>query len=95
MFAYNLCAGLLRAIGNSFMPLVFLILSSVLNVILDLWFIAVLGMGVAGAGVATVISQGVSVVLCIHDAVHCVIQLGQGFHGVKIDGKNHYSASLT
>ena len=65
MFAYNLCAGLLRAIGNSVMPLVFLILSSVLNVILDLWFIAVLGMGVAGAGVATVISQGVSVVLCI------------------------------
>lgn len=65
MFAYNLCAGLLRAIGNSFMPLVFLILSSVLNVILDLWFIAVLGMGVAGAGVATVISQGVSVALCI------------------------------
>ena len=65
MFAYNLCSGLLRAIGNSFMPLVFLILSSVLNVILDLWFIAVLGMGVAGAGVATVISQGVSVVLCI------------------------------
>ena len=65
MFAYNLCAGLLRAIGNSFMPLVFLILSSLLNVILDLWFIAVLGMGVAGAGVATVISQGVSVVLCI------------------------------
>ena len=65
MFAYNLCAGLLRAIGNSFMPLVFLILSSVLNVILDLWFIAVLGMGVAGAGVATVISQGMSVALCI------------------------------
>ena len=65
MFAYNLCAGLLRAIGNSFMPLVFLILSSVLNVILDLWFIAVLGVGVAGAGVATVISQGVSVALCI------------------------------
>ena len=65
MFAYNLCAGLLRAIGNSFMPLVFLILSSVLNVILDLWFIAVLGMGVAGAGVATVISQGVSVAFCI------------------------------
>ena len=65
MFAYNLCAGLLRAIGNSFMPLVFLVLSSVLNVILDLWFIAALGMGVAGAGVATVISQGVSVALCI------------------------------
>ena len=63
--AYNMEAALLRAIGNSFMPLVFLILSSVLNVILDLWFIAALGMGVAGAGVATVISQGVSVALCI------------------------------
>jgi len=65
MFAYNLCAGLLRAIGNSFMPLVFLILSSVLNVILDLWFIAVLGMGVAGAAIATVVSQLGSGVLCV------------------------------
>ena len=65
MFAYNLCAGLLRAIGNSFMPLVFLLISSGLNVALDLVFIAVVGMGVKGAAVATVISQGVSVVLCI------------------------------
>lgn len=65
MFAYNLCAGLLRAIGNSFMPLVFLLISSALNVVLDLWFIAGVGMGVRGAAVATVISQGVSVVLCI------------------------------
>ena len=65
MFAYNLCAGLLRAIGNSVMPLVFLLLSSALNVVLDLWFIAGMGLGVAGAAVATVIAQGVSVVLCI------------------------------
>lgn len=65
MFAYNLCAGLLRAIGNSVMPLVFLLISSGLNVVLDLLFIARLGMGVQGAAVATVISQGVSVVLCI------------------------------
>ena len=65
MFAYNLCAGLLRAIGNSVMPLVFLLISSGLNVVLDLLFIAGMGMGVQGAAVATVISQGVSVVLCI------------------------------
>ena len=65
MFAYNLCAGLLRAIGNSFMPLVFLLISSGLNIVLDLLFIAKLGMGVQGAAVATVISQGVSVLLCI------------------------------
>ena len=65
MFLYNLCAGLLRAIGNSVMPLVFLLISSALNVGLDLWFIAGMCMGVRGAAVATVIAQGISVVLCV------------------------------
>ena len=65
MFAYNLCAALLRAISNSVMPLVFLVFSSCLNVVLDLIFIARLGMGVQGAAVATVLSQGVSVLLCL------------------------------
>ena len=65
MFAYNLCAGILRAIGNSIMPLVFLIISSVLNIFLDIFLIVGLKMGVQGAAVATVLSQGVSVVLCL------------------------------
>lgn len=65
MFAYNLCAGLLRAIGNSMMPLIFLIISSVLNVGLDILFITQFQMGIKGAAVATVISQGISVILCI------------------------------
>lgn len=65
MFAYNLCAGLMRAIGNSVMPLVFLIVSSLLNVVLDILFITQFQMGIQGAAVATVVSQGVSVVLCI------------------------------
>ncbi len=65
MFAYNLCAGLLRAVGNSVMPLVFLVLSSILNIVLDLFFITRLHMGVRGAAVATVIAQGVSVVCCL------------------------------
>ena len=65
MFAYNLCAGILRAIGNSVMPLVFLIISSILNIFLDIFFIVGLKMGVQGAAIATVISQGVSVVLCV------------------------------
>lgn len=65
MFAYNLCSGFLRAIGNSVMPLVFLILSSVINIILDFLFIAGLGMGIQGAAVATVIAQGVSVICCL------------------------------
>lgn len=63
--AYNLCSGILRATGNSFMPLIFLMISSVLNIVLDLLFITQLNMGIRGAAVATVISQGVSVVLCI------------------------------
>ena len=65
MFAYNLCSGLLRAIGNSFMPLVFLIFSSLVNIVLDLLFIRTFGMGVRGAAIATVIAQGISVVLCL------------------------------
>lgn len=64
MFAYNLCAGLLRAIGDSVMPLIFLIISSVLNIVLDYGFIYGLKMGVEGAAIATVIAQGISVLLC-------------------------------
>lgn len=65
MFAYNLCAGLLRAIGNSFMPLIFLIISSLLNIGLDILFITRFNMGIKGAAVATIIAQGISVILCI------------------------------
>ena len=61
---YNLCSGMLRAIGNSFMPLVFLIVSSILNVFLDLLLIVEFSMGVRGAALATVMSQGVSAILC-------------------------------
>ena len=65
MFTYNMCSAMLRAIGNSIMPLVFLIISSLLNIVLDIMFITVFNMGVVGAAVATVIAQGVSVVLCL------------------------------
>ena len=64
MFAYNLFSSLLRAIGNSVMSLVFLILSSVLNVILDIILVAAAGMGVQGAAAATVTAQGISALLC-------------------------------
>lgn len=63
--SYNLCANLLRAIGDSLTPLIFLILSAVTNVVLDYWFILGLDMGVAGAAYATVLSQLLSVVLCL------------------------------
>ena len=59
-FLYNYFANLLRAIGNSMVPLVFLAVSSILNVVLDLLCVIVLGWGVAGAAGATVFSQYVS-----------------------------------
>ncbi|MGM9941172.1 MAG: MATE family efflux transporter [Bulleidia sp.] len=65
MFLYNYASGILRAIGNSVMPLVFLVFSSLLNIILDYAFMKWFGMGVAGAALATVVSQGVSAVGCI------------------------------
>ena len=62
--AYNTCAGMLRTVGDSFMALVFLIIASVLNVVLDLFFIIVLKTGIVGTAWATVIAQGVAAVLC-------------------------------
>lgn len=59
-FLYNYYASLLRAIGNSISPLVFLAISSILNVALDLFFVIVLKLGVGGAAFATVLSQFVS-----------------------------------
>ena len=60
---YNMEAALLRAVGNSVTPLLFLLFSSVLNVGLDAAFMGPLGMGVRGAAVATVLAQGISAVL--------------------------------
>ncbi len=62
--AYNLCAGLLRAVGDSKAALYFLIFSAIINTVLDIYFIAYLHMGVSSAGFATIISQGISAVLC-------------------------------
>ena len=62
---YNFCASALRAVGNSVIPLVFLIISSVLNVVLDILFVAVIPMGVGGAALATVLAQFLSGVFCM------------------------------
>ncbi len=63
--AYNGIASILRALGNSRTPLVFLIISSVLNVFLDLLFVLVFSWGVFGVGFATVLAQGFSALGCI------------------------------
>ena len=63
---YNLLAGFLRAMGDSTTPLLFLALSSVLNIGLDFVMILVFHLGVMGAGLATVIAQGISAVCCLY-----------------------------
>ena len=60
VFLYNYFASFLRAIGNSVIPLIFLAVSAVLNIALDLWFVIGLRRGVAGAAEATVIAQNLS-----------------------------------
>ncbi len=64
-FFYNLLSAAFRAVGNSTTPLVVLVISSVLNVILDFIFVAALHMGVRGTAIATVTAQLVSVIICI------------------------------
>lgn len=64
-FLYNLSAAITRALGDSKSPVIFLAISSVLNIVLDVVFIAGLHMDVEGAAIATVISQGVSGIACV------------------------------
>ncbi len=64
-FVYNCLASILRAIGDSTGPLVFLVISAVLNIIGDLVLVAWLGMGIQGAALSTVICEGISCALCL------------------------------
>lgn len=64
-FLYNLLAGIIRALGDSRTPFLFLMVSTILNIILDFVFIIYFQMGVMGASVATVLAQAVSGILCL------------------------------
>lgn len=70
---YNIFVGILHAVGDSRHPLYYLIISTMVNIVLDMLFVAVLGFGVGSAAIATTISQGISALLC------CV-------HLVRVDG---------
>ena len=62
---YNILSGILRGLGDSVSALLFLLVAAGLNIVLDIWFVAGLSMGVPGVALATVISQGISAVLCL------------------------------
>lgn len=80
-FLYNLLISVLRAIGDSFTPLMFLFISTVLNIVLDVAFIEAFHWGVAGAAVATVLTQ----FLC---AVACFVYIGKRYNGILPRGED-------
>lgn len=65
LLMYNMLTGIMRAVGDSKRPLIFLIISSVLNIVLDLLFVAVFHWGALGAGIATIISQFLSAIMAL------------------------------
>lgn len=67
---YNVLVGILQSIGDSRHPLIYLIISSMVNIVLDLLFIGVFHLGVGSAAAATIISQFVSALLCLHRLLH-------------------------
>lgn len=82
-FAYNLFAGLLRSVGDSLAALGFLVFSALVNVALDLYFITQLQLGVQSAGLATIISQGLSALLCFFYIRRSVPELLPSFKHFK------------
>lgn len=62
---YNILGGVLRGLGDSLSALLYLLVATVINIGLDLYFVAVLGMGVAGVALATAIAQAISAILCV------------------------------
>ena len=84
--AYNYEANVMRAFGNSAVPLLFLIVASLLNVGLDLLFVFPLGWGVAGAAIATVLSQLISAILCLAYMARRVPQVRLARSDWKWDG---------
>ena len=83
--AYNVASGILRGIGDSKTPLYFLILSSFLNIALDIIFIVVCKFGTAGAAYATVIAQGVAAIFCFLYMFHKFDILRISFVDVYLD----------
>lgn len=88
LFMYNVISSMFNAIGNSRIPLVFLIFSSLLNVALDFLFVAVFKTGVAGAAWATLIAQGLSCVLSFTVFMRTLGKFKDSEEGVSAAGKD-------
>lgn len=80
---YNILCGVLRGLGDSLSALIYLLVTTVLNIILDLVFVTKLNMGVAGAALATIIAQAVSAVLCLRKLFNMKDVFHLGIHHLK------------
>jgi putative MATE family efflux protein len=87
---YNILSGVLRGLGDSLSALVFLLISTVLNVGLDIWFVAGLGMGVAGVALATAIAQGISALLCFIKLIKMSSTFDLNLKMLKLNKKYSY-----
>lgn len=84
---YNICMAIMRALGDSLHPLYYLMISSAINVVLDLALVAGLHMGVTGAAIATVFSQGVSMVMCVVRMCRESEDIRLDFKKLRYDGR--------
>ena len=85
---YNILSGILRGLGDSVSALLYLLVATVLNIILDLWFVAGLGLGVPGVALATAIAQAVSAILCMWKLTRMKDVFDFKLHYLKMK-KNH------
>ena len=84
---YNMGSSIMRAVGDSRRPLIYLVVCSILNIILDLIFVIVLHLGIAGASIATVLSQAVSAVLVTRSLMHSYDLFALRLRDIRIDRK--------
>jgi len=86
-FFYNMLAGILRGMGDSFTALGFLLISAALNVVLDIVFVANFNMGVPGVALATVMAQAISAVLCYIRLMRMKDVFDLSLHNMKLSGR--------
>ncbi len=85
---YNILSGILRGMGDSFSALIYLLIATVVNIVLDIYFVAKVNMGVGGVALATVIAQGFSSICCVFKLMKMKGTFDLGFKQLKPTGKH-------
>ncbi|MGI5981979.1 MAG: MATE family efflux transporter [Sakamotonia sp.] len=88
---YNILGGVLRGLGDSVSALVYLLVATVINIVLDVWFVAGLGLGVFGVALATAIAQAVSAVLCFLKLARMSELFDMKPRYLKVHGENAFN----